>query len=239
VGGGACAFQDAAPPPSPRIAKATGNAVYTASRKKAGAAEAQVNLLARAFLPSASEAHPGFAYYAYLLFTDSTPNSAPARRAASATYLDMLSHVYAAGEKPGIKREDMAVLYVPMADKAAADSLIAERDAQALLSAYNYSRARGMAGRLKRAGKLIPDVAIIGSTRPLAANGTFASDAIDVVDLTDPGTVAERMERFRDSLVAGERHLSEGGQPIVLKRLHDFFAWAETAAHDAPSHMTF
>jgi hypothetical protein len=239
VCGAACAAQDATLPSSPRISKAAGNAVYTASRKKTGGAEAQVNLLARAFLPPSSEAHPGFAYYAYLLFTDSTPNSAPARRAASASYLGMLAHVYAASEKLGIKREDMAVLYVPMADKVAADSLMADRDPQGLLAAYNYVRARGIAGRLKRAGKTIPDVAIIGSTRPLAANGVIDSDAIDVVDLSDPGTVAERMERFRDSLEAGERHLSEGGQPIVLKRLHEFFAWAETAGHDGSSVMTF
>jgi hypothetical protein len=151
----------------------------------------------------------------------------------------MLTHVYAASDKPGVRREDMAVLYVPLADKAAADSLIGDRDPQSLLVAYNYVRARAIASRLKRAGKSIPDVAIIGSTRPLAANTAVDSDAIDVVDLTDPGTVAERMERFRDFLQAGERHLSEGGHPIVLKRVREFLAWAETAAHDVSPVLTF
>jgi hypothetical protein len=220
------------------VTKPTGHVVYNASRKSTGGAEAQVNLLARAFLPQSSEAHPGFAYYAYLLFTDSSPNSAPARRAASATYLGMLTHVYAAGEKPAVRRENMAVLYVPMAGKTA-DSMIEDRDPQALLAAYNYVGARGMAGRLKRAGKTIPDVAIIGSTRPLGADAAVDSAAVDVVDLTDPGTVEERMARFRDSLETGERHLSEGGQPIVLKRVRAFIAWAETAAHEISPVLRF
>jgi hypothetical protein len=150
----------------------------------------------------------------------------------------MLAHVYVAGEKPGVRRENMAVLYVPMAGKAA-DSLIEDRDPQALLAAYNYVGARGMAGRLKRAGKTIPDVAIIGSTRPLAADAAVDSAAIDVVDLTDPGTVGERMERFRDFMETGERHLSEGGQPIVLKRVREFIAWAGTAAHDGSRVLRF
>jgi hypothetical protein len=236
----ACAGHDAAQPTaSPRISRASASTVYNATRKRAVGTEAQVNLLARAFLPPSREAHPGFAYYAYLLFTDSSPTSAPARRAASATYLDMLTQVQPAGQKSGLRREDMAVLYVPLADKAAADSLIRDRDPQGLLAAYNYVRARGMAGLLKRAGKTIPDVAIIGCSRPLAVQSVVDFDTVDVVDLTDPGTVRERMERFRDSLESGERHVSEGGQAVVLRRLREFFTWAEAAAHDASPVLTF
>jgi hypothetical protein len=235
--GVSCATNDAGQPASPRRAKTSGNAVFNASQQRAGRAEAQVSLLARAFLPPATEAHPGFAYYAYLLFTDSSPASAPARRAASAFYLGMLSHVHAANEKTGVRREDMAVLYVPVTDKAAADSLIGERDQQALIAAYDYVRARGMVRELKRAGKAIPKVAIIGGPRPLTAG--VALGTMDVVDLTDPGTVAERMERFRDSLEAGERHVNEGGQPVVLKRLREYFAWAGTAGRDGSTLLTF
>jgi hypothetical protein len=234
--GAACGAHDAAT--SSRASRLSGSVVYQASRKKAGGAEAQVSLLARAFLPVSSEAHPGFAYYAYLLFTDGSPSSAAARRAASAAYLDMLTHVSAKSEKSGVKRADMAVLYVPLADDTAAGSLLKDRDPQALLAAYNYVRARSIANVLKRTGKTIPNVAIIGSPRPLAANAAIRSETIDVVDLSDPGTVEERMERFRNSLQAGEGHLMEGGKPIVLQRLRDYFAWAE-APPDATRVLTF
>jgi hypothetical protein len=240
--GAACVAHDTAAQSAARMSRPAGNTVYHASRKGNGETEAHVSLLARAFLPAASDVQPGFAYYAYLLFTDSSPNSAPARRAASAAYLDMLTHVHAANEKTGIGREEMAVLYVPLVDQAPADSLMRDREPQALLSAYNYVRARGMAARLKRAGKKIPDVAIIGSRRPVPGNAVVdadTADAIDVVDLTDPGTAAERMERFRDSLQAGERHLIQEGQPIVLTRLHEFFLWANVTAHNAPRVLTF
>jgi hypothetical protein len=237
--GSACAAHDTAAQSAARMSKSAGSTVYNASRKGNGEAEAHVSLLARAFLPASSDVQPGFAYYAYLLFTDSSPNSAPARRAVSATYLGMLNHVHAANEKTGISREGMAVLYVPLVDQAPADSLMKDRDPQALLSAYNYVRARGMAARLKHAGKRIPDVAIIGSRRPLTVNTVVEANAIDVVDLTDPGTAAERMERFRDSLQAGERHLIQEGQPIVLTRVHEFFLWADATAHDVPRVLTF
>jgi hypothetical protein len=46
------------------------------------------------------------------------------------------------------------------------------------------------------------------------------------------------MERFRNSLQAGEAHLMEGGKPVVLKRLRDYFAWAE-APPDAARVLTF
>lgn len=232
----ACAATEPARAPA-RATGAAGNAVYTAPRRKADGGEAQVNLLARAFLAPASEAQTGFAYYAYLVFTDSSPASAPARRATSAAYLEMLTHV--AREKQGAARADMAVLFVPLADKAAAGGLLKERDPQSLLAAYDYPRARGMAGALKRAGKAVPGVAIVGSSRPLAANATPAADAIDVVDLSDPGTARERLERFRDSLETGERHLSEGGQPVVLKRLREFFAWADAASSGGPTTLSF
>ena len=237
--GSACVAHDTAAQSAARMSKSAGNTVYHASRKENGGTEAHVSLLARAFLPAASDVQPGFAYYAYLLFTDSSPNTAPARRAASAAYLDLLNHVHAANEKTGIGREDMAVLYVPLVDQAPADSLMRDREPRALLSAYNYGRARSMAARLKRAGKKIPDVAIVGSRRPVTVNAAVDADAIDVVDLTDPGTAEERVERFRDSLQAGERHLLQEGQPIVLTRLHEFFLWANVTAHDAPRVLTF
>jgi hypothetical protein len=46
------------------------------------------------------------------------------------------------------------------------------------------------------------------------------------------------MERFRDSLQAGERHVLEEGKPIVLKRLREYFAWAQTEP-DASRMLTF
>lgn len=239
VCGSACMAHDPAAQSAAHMSGSAGNTVYNANRNAKGGTEAQVSLLARAFLPASSDVQPGFAYYAYLLFVDSSPNSAPARRAASATYLSMLTNVHAASEKAGISREDMAVLYIPLVDQVPAESLIKDRDPQALLSAYNYVGARGMVARLKRAGKKIPDVAIVGSRRPLTVRAAFGADAIDVVDLTDPGTAAERLERFRDSLQAGERHLSQEGQPIVLTRLHEFFLWAAVAAHDVSRVLTF
>jgi len=241
AGGPACVAHDTAAQSAASMSRPGENTVYGygAGRKEKAGTEAQVSLLARAFLSASSDVQPGFAYYAYLLFVDSSPNSAPARRAASATYLGMLTHVRAGSERAGISREDMAVLYVPLVDQSPADSLIKDRDPQALLSAYNYVRARGMAARLKRAGKKIPDVAIVGSRRPLTASTAVGPEAIDVVDLTDPGTAAERMERFRDSLQAGERHLIQEGQPIVLTRVHEFFLWADATAHDVPRVLTF
>jgi hypothetical protein len=238
VGGLACAAHDSATQSAARKSRPGEDAVYHASRKENPGAEAPVNLLARAFLPASSDVQPGFAYYAYLLFVDNSPNTAPARRAASATYLDMLTHVRAGAEMAGVRRADMAVLYVPVVDKAPTGSLIKDRDPQALLSAYNYARARGMVARLKRAGKKIPEVAIVGCRQPLAASTTVSSDTIDVVDLTDPGTAAERIERFRDSLQASEHPLNQEGQPLVLKRLHEFFLWAD-ADHDTPRVLTF
>lgn len=218
---------------------AVGNTLYSARQTASGKGEAQVSLLARAFLPPQSETHPGFAYYAYLVFADSTPNSAPARRAASAFYLDMLTHVRVSGDKTGIKRGQMAVLYVPLTDRAAAASLVGAHDPQALLAAYDYVRIRGLTRLLKAKGKAIPDVAIIGSTRPLSPGRALDATTIDVVDLADPGTVTERMERFRSAFEAGERQVSEGGQPIVLKRLRDYFAWAEASDRDGPRTLTF
>jgi hypothetical protein len=236
AGGASCGAHDAAT--SSRTSGLSSNVVYHASRKRAGGAQSQVSLLAGAFLPASSEALPGFAYYAYLLFTDGSPSSAPARRAASAAYLGMLSRVATANERAGVRRADMAVLYVPLADTTVAGSLIKEREPQALLAAYSYVRARAIASLLKRAGKTVPDVAIIGSTRPLAAKAAINPETIDVVDLSDPGTVEERMERFRNSLQAGEGQLIEGGRPIVLKRLREYFAWAE-APPEASRVLTF
>jgi hypothetical protein len=237
--GAGCVAHDTAAQSAACTSSLAGNTVYNASRKEKGEPEAQLSLLARAFLSGSSDVQPGFAYYAYLLFVDSSPNSAPARRAASASYLGMLTHVRAASEKTGVRREDMAVLYVPLVDQSPAESLAKDRDAQGLLSAYNYVRARGMVSRLKRAGKKVPDVAIVGSRRPLTVGAAVGADAIDVVDLTDPGTAAERIERFQASLQAGERHLSQEGRPIVLKRLQEFFLWADSAGRDSPRVLTF
>lgn len=231
AGGGACASSKTNQTTSARKTKAAGTAVLHTGRK---GNDGQVSLLARAFLPSSAKAHSGFAYYGYLVFNDSSPATAFARRTASKFYLGMLAQVNAARESAGTHRENMAVLYLPLNDSAAADTLIKEQDAQGVVAAYDYTRARGLANQLKRAGKTIPSVAIIGSTRPLSTGDS--SGTIDVVDLTDPGTVAERMERFREALETRERPASED---VVLKRLRAYFAWAETAAHDGPTQLTF
>ena len=146
----------------------------------------------------------------------------------------MLAQVNAVNAGAGLRRENMAVLYLPLLDSASPEALIKEQDAQGVVASYDYIRARGIATQLKRAGKTIPGVAIIGSTRPLGAGTT--PDTIDVVDLTDPGTVSDRMERFRDALETRERPM---GDEIVLKRLRAYFAWAETAGHDGPMQLTF
>jgi hypothetical protein len=239
IGGPACMAHDSDAQSAARRSRSGDNAVYHASRKDGAGAEAPVSLLARAFLSASGDVQPGFAYYAYLLFIDSSPNTAPARRAASATCLEMLTHVRAGGEMAGLRREDMAVLYVPVADQTPTSSLNKDREPQALLSAYDYVRARGMVARLKRAGKRIPDVAIVGSRQPLSNSSAVVSDAIDVVDLTDPGTATERIERFRDSLQASKRHVSQEARPLVLARLHEYFLWADADAHDAPRVLTF
>ncbi len=237
---GACSAHDApipTPSPMPRV---SASAVYAADPPKVGGAEAKVSLLARAFLPPTNEALPGFAYYAYLVFIDRSPTDAAARRAASAMYLGMLTHVHVTSPESGIRREDMAVLYVPLADPTAVRSLMAFRDPQSLLVAYNYDRAGQLAARIRQAGKTVPDVAIIGSPVPLAADAPIDSGAIDIVDLTDPGTVEERMERFRNTLEAGELHLTDEGRPVVLDRLRGFFAWANTAGQEgSPATLTF
>jgi hypothetical protein len=213
-----------------KMGKAPGTTVLHTSQGSDG----QVSLLARAFLPSSAKAHSGFAYYGYLVFTDSSPASAFARRTASKFYLGMLAQRNAAKESSGIRRENMAVLYLPLNEDAATEALIKEQDAQGVAAAYDYTRARGIATQLRRAGKTIPGVAIIGSTRPLTSGESVG--AIDVVDLTDPGTVAERMERFRDSLETRERPMSDD---VVLKRLRAYFAWAEAAGRDGPTQLTF
>ena len=61
---------------------------------------------------------------------------------------------------------------------------------------------------------------------------TVSCKEVDVVDLTNVANVQERMKRFRDSIESGERHLSEAGQPLVLRRLRQFFAWVGGAADD-------
>ncbi len=227
------------------IACASSKASQTASAGKKGAASAalhtgrhgkdgQVSLLARALLPSSAKAHSGFAYYGYLVFLDTSPSSAFARRTASKFALGMLDRMNAAKNITGIQRENMAVLYVPVNDGAAAETLIKEQDAQALVAAYDYTRARAISTQLKSAGKTVPGVAVVGSTRPLTAGES--PDSIDVLDLTDPGTVAERMEKFRDALETRERPASEDA---VLTRLRAYFAWAETAGSDGPTQLSF
>jgi hypothetical protein len=211
--------------------KPSGAAVLRTSRLRK---DGQSSLLARAFLPASAKAHSGFAYYGYLVFTDSSPSSAFARRTACKLYLDMLAQMNAVNAGAGLRRDNMAVLYLPLNDGTAPDSLIKEQDAQAVVAAYDYTRARGISTQLKRAGKTIPGVAIIGSTRPLGAGSL--PDTIDVVDLTDPGTVSDRMERFRDVLETRER---PAGEDVVLKRLRAYFAWAENTAHDGPMQLTF
>lgn len=211
--------------------KASGAAVLRTSRL---GKDGKSSLLARAFLPASAKAHSGFAYYGYLIFTDSTPSSAFARRTACKLYLDMLTQVNAVNAGAGLGRANMAVLYLPLIDGATPEALIKEQDAQGVVAAYDYIRARGIATQLKRAGKTIPGVAIIGSTRPLGAGSL--PDTIDVVDLTDPGTVSDRMERFRDVLETRER---PAGEDVVLKRLRAYFAWAENTEHDGPMQLTF
>jgi hypothetical protein len=230
MGGVACASSKTGQAASVHKSKASGTAALHTGQGTDG----QVSLLARAFLPSSAKAHSGFAYYGYLVFTDSSPASAFARRTASKFYLGMLAQVNAAKQNSGIRRENMAVLYLPLNEGATAEALIKEQDAQAVVAAYDYTRARGIATQLKRAGKTIPGVAIIGSTRPVTSGESLG--AIDVVDLTDPGTVAERMERFRDTLEIHERPMSDD---VVLKRLRAYFAWAEAAGRDGPTQLTF
>jgi hypothetical protein len=231
TGGGACASSKTDQTASARKTKTAGPAVLHTGRQ---GNNGQVSLLARAFLPSSAKAHSGFAYYGYLVFTDSSPASAFARRTASKFYLGMLAQVNTARESAGTRRENMAVLYLPLNDSATAEALIKEQDAQGVVAAYDYTRARAISNQLKRAGKTIPSVAIIGSTRPLGTGD--APGTLDVVDLTDPGTVAERMEHFRDALETRERPVSED---VVLKRLRAYFAWADSAAHDGPTQLTF
>lgn len=231
TGAAACASSKTGQTAVTKAAKVPAAAVlHTGKQRNDG----QVSLLARAFLPSSAKAHSGFAYYGYLVFTDSSPASAFARRTASKFYLGLLAQVNAANQSASIRRENMAVLYLPVNEDVAAETLISEQDAQAVVAAYDYVRARAIAAQLKRSGKTVPGVAIIGSTRPLSPGES--ADAIDVVDLTDPGTVAERMERFRDSLETREHPVND---EVVLKRLRAYFAWAEAAGREGPTQLTF
>jgi hypothetical protein len=233
TGAAACASSKTGQTATNKASMASGTVLHTGKQRKDG----QVSLLARAFLPSSAKAHSGFAYYGYLVFTDSSPASAFARRTASKFYLGMLAQVNAAREGAGIHRENMAVLYLPLKDGAATEALIKEQDAQGVVASYDYARAHAISAQLKRAGKTVPGVAIIGSTRPLTSGET--PDATDIVDLTDPGTVAERMEHFRDALETRERLGHEDGQALVLKRLRAYFAWAEQARQEGPTQLTF
>jgi hypothetical protein len=208
----------------------TAAALYAGKQSKDG----QVSLLARALLPASAKTHSGFAYYGYLVFTDSSPASGFARRTASKFTLGMLDKGNATKQNAGIRRENMAVLYLPVSEDVATEALITEQDAQAVVSSYDYTRARAIASQLKRAGKTVPGVAIVGSTRPLSAGESPGE--VDILDLTDPGTVVDRMERFRDSLETRERPVSDD---LVLKRLRATFAWAESSGREGPTQLSF
>jgi hypothetical protein len=133
----------------------------------------------------------------------------------------------------------MAVLYVPLADKSAEAGLMRDKDPQDLLAAYNYRRARSVAGRLQLAGKTVPNVAIVGSTRPLGANAALDGADVDVVDLTNPGTVEERMHALRSSLESSGARPGEAGRPMVLQRLRQYFASVTSVTDDTSQTLTF
>jgi hypothetical protein len=54
---------------------------------------------------------------------------------------------------------------------------------------------------LKRAGRQMSSVAIVGSTTPLLANGFDASRQTEIIELCSPENIPTTFNRFRDGLI--------------------------------------
>jgi hypothetical protein len=211
------------PPPPPRPASAS-SAVTSRPRAGLDGKEVQVNLLARAFLPGAEPAEKGFAYYAYLLFSGNDKPTAAARLGATVAYLDMFNDVSVAGAESGTPKHMMAVLYAPVRSDQA-NGLAGSRDPEAMLRAYNYDRAHVIVNALRREGRKVPDVALVGCRQPLDQGSTVDSKDVTVVDLmlSDGDKVRGRLKSFQDKLEAGKTDLDQGGENVVFRALRSWF----------------
>jgi len=195
----------------------------------------RVDLLARAFLADSDSAEPGFAYYAYVVFAVRDQSTATARRQVALSYLDMFTDVSGVSAAL-VQRKDLAILYAPIRGAKPA-ALASGRDPEALLNAYDYDRARVLVGALRRAGRKVPDVSIIGCPTPLDPGSRIDMKDVSIVDLSmsDDEKIRERIQTFRDSLESGKGELNASGEPAILKHLRKLFALVGAAEETVSS----
>lgn len=223
----------------PKTDCCSGDQAFTSPPTAAlGGQEAKVSLLARAFLPGAKPSENGFAYYAYLLFAVKNRPTTTARLGAAAAYLDMFSDVSRAGEH-GVPKQHMAVLYAPVL-KDEASRLIESKDPEVMLKAYNYDRARVIVGALRREGRKVPDVAIVGCRHPLDQGAQVDIADVAVVDLmlSDDAKIRERMQSFETKLQVGKKELNESGENVLLHAVRQWFAIVGMAADSVSKVIT-
>ncbi len=207
-------------------------------RKPMDGSEMRIDLLARQLLVRGSPVPSGYAYHCYLLFADSSAEGEGARRAAATAYLRLLRDVTEVGAI--VRPQNMAVLFAPVRDRGSASEVLKTRDVALFLRDYDYDSARLLVNSLRRAGKSIPSVAIVGSRLPLqaderAAKGGGAPVSIVDLDVPDETEIERRVLRLRDELEAGKTEVSQRGEVAVLSRLRAFFRLVGSVGEDLES----
>lgn len=183
----------------------------------------RVDLLARQLLVGAEQPPGRYAFYCYLLYADRSHKWAGARHAAASAYLSLLTNVAEIGGS--VKPEHMAVLFAPIKTDESAAQVLASKDVELFLAAYDHDRARVLVSALERSGYALPRVAVVGHRAPLEGAREIRADEVLVVnlELTDEAAVEQRILRLQSDLVSGEPR-DIAGEPGVLKALRAFFA---------------
>ncbi len=184
---------------------------------------ARVDLLARQFLVRLEAPPSGYAYYCSLLFADKSEGRANSRRLAASAYLRLLSDVVDVRDLKNVRPENMALLMSFIKTYGAAQAVLKDRDVEVFLASYDYDRAQLLCSRLRRTGRDVPAVSIVGSRAPIEDMDPIEPRAVFIVSLD-----ASTDGRFE----AGIDELPHEGEPAVLRAMRKFFALVGESLED-------
>lgn len=186
-----------------------------AGPEKADSLEPTVDLLTRGFLVRGAQVSPGFGYYAYLVFLDSSESTRPQREAAVRAFARLLEDVRDV-ESLQVPRERLAVLYLPVTNDPGAPA-----PPERILELYDYSAAQLLTVEIERRGLSLPRLFLIGSATPIQPRAATLPPDLRVVELKgDQQAIETTVLRFRSSLLAPSRPALASA---MLERVRSFF----------------